>query len=395
MGRPTGAARLPRLALASLALIAASFAARDAAIAFDATVPAALRLTIGATPSLRLRDADWKLLTSETASQADRVEIAGAARDALRSEPLNVRAMRQLALAGPPGRRAERLSLAQRISRREPGTQLALLSQAAEAGDTNGAVSHLDMLLTLLPDAAPPLYPALSALIERADFRRTLAAMAKRPWAGPFVADAMANGDPLAVAALITEAKITFDAAAPPEPLLRRLIESGHFDQARSLAITAGAAHLHDLDGIDFASGTGASVSAPLTWKFISDETIAWTEAGDGRPEFEVRSGAKAVAAERFTHFASGTYDFVYSAAALDGTGPVPLEWQVACAGALPLWRAVAGTDDGALERRARMTIPANCAYQHWRITALGADLSAPARFRIGRMTLLPAGGRP
>jgi O-antigen ligase len=168
-----------------------------ASATFALTLTAVARSTA---PQIALAIAPWE--GTAIAAQTDMQLVAkqrltpatleSRAQAALRNQPLNPRALRQLAIAaelrGQKQRAAEFITASASQSRRDLLTQLWLIEKSADRGDINGIIRHYDMALRTSPAAAAILYPRLAKAIRNVEVRRALRPYIDRrtPWTTDF-----------------------------------------------------------------------------------------------------------------------------------------------------------------------------------------------------------------
>jgi hypothetical protein len=169
----------------------------------------------------------------------DPKQAATLARAALKRNPLEVRAIRTLALAQEKlGRRNDAgvlMRLSDRISRRDLATQLWLLDDALKRQDGASVVRHTDAVLRTEPDLAPQLYPTLAKIAGDPRISQPLIKhLGARPdWRWSFMSHLAEKAEP-AVTFAVLEGVNRIDRVNADEvgAYLNRLFAQQQYDQA-------------------------------------------------------------------------------------------------------------------------------------------------------------------
>lgn len=359
---------LPRLALLGL-LGLASVAA--AAGAWRASVDA-----------LALADAE----------DAPGARSAAAARAALRAQPLDAAALRDLALARGGGALDLRLlALADRVSRRDFQAQLLLLEASAQGGDTAATLRHYDALLSAAPAARGELFGVLTRALpipeiqagvlayrDRAWFADLVAVAAREPGGARLALDLARRGGLLAPGA-------ARDRLAPA--LIDALLAGGEAGAAVGLAGAVGPREWRDLG---FGAASRDERLGAFAWRLAASPAVAagWGEGGG--LSLAVEPGRRAVAATRVTALAPGAYRLSLTLAASEPPA-AQAEWRVACLGAEgePLLATTAPAPESEIVHEEALTIPADCPLQSWSLWAEGDDAQTPSRVTLSHLAVV------
>lgn len=323
-------------------------------------------------------------------SPEGRAEVERDALQRLAVEPLSARALRQLgsmrALAGED-ESADRLhSLAEEVSRRDLGTQLWLIERASQQGDLGAALRHYDVALTVEPGSGELLFPVLAAAIEDDAVRTGLVpyVRADRPWVRSFLAKALVEAPPAAVADLVTVAS---DRArkAVSAPLLARLVDEGDFATARRLLRSLGVPLALAVDDTSTDPRLG-----PFAWTLARSDGVDVVRDGDGML-IRVRSGASGLAARRTLLLPPGSYRLGYSVRSVSGATGASLKMEARCLGE-PLSAAkpeaiMRATDAGAAASH-DLYLPPGCGALALAFHALGGDGQQEEVLRLDRLAL-------
>jgi hypothetical protein len=390
-----------RILLAIVALAVAVAAWRDSAVAYWLGVgPDDAPRLLRSDPRIALAASDVEALAQADAGEAVWQRVPAVARAALRATPLEPVAVRQLgfaaqALGRPDARR--HLLLADRISRRDVPTEVALLRQAAEANAYRPSFQYLDTILTIEPSAGAGFFPPMTTLLADPQVRQTVAPYARRPWFGAFAAAALRETkNPADLAALLIESR----AALPPAQaallpqLLARLVDAGDYRAAKDLAVRFGGARPAALDEFAMTAATSDPRFAPLTWRLAQSDAVQTDLAADGALEVAVRPGSAGPVAERATRLTPGSYLIEQKVARADDRGELLVAWELRCAGqgeTRPIWQQPLPLRKEAVRYRSRLDVPQDCAVQRWRLTALADETQADTSFRIAGLRVARA----
>lgn len=278
-----------------------------------------------------------------------RREIKTMAERALRSEPLNPRALRllgQIAEMDGDRERAERLmSAAAALSLHESFAHYWLLQERLKQQDTQAALHHGDILLRTRPDLVRNIVPAMGRLAEDEVARPRLEALLAQnpPWRNAFFANL-----PGAITDARTPLLLLLSLRASPHPpttaelrgylnvLLRsKLYELAYYtwlqflpaDQLASTGLLFNASFEHPLSGLLFdwaiTQGTGATIDiAPNP--DLGGRPALYIEFGQGRVSFG--------RIEQTVLLAPGTYRFQVNYRG-EVKGRRGLRWRVSCVG--------------------------------------------------------------
>jgi hypothetical protein len=374
----------------------------DTAVGYFTAHPADAPTRMKRHVQLALAQDNWRLL-GQAADNARRTSVAGTARAVLASSPLSALALRQLALAWPLGRGGasqKLLLLAERVSRRELGTQVALLGIASRDGDAVAAVSRLGRVLTVLPESGSDLHPVMAAALADPGVRRALLDRTSERWFSAFAAYLITSGDAVTAAELVLAGTMEFDASQTDSALLlRRLIDGGRIDLA--IAVAVAKAKRGQLDAFEMTRETTDSRWAPFTWRFVSDDTAQASLIGEGTAEFEIQPGRSARVAERITNYPVGDYRLAYRLSPLSGAGGT-VQWELKCpdqhGDKARLLHNAAPVLPHVQAYSAEITIARSCPSQLWQLTISGAEGAVPVSFHISDLRLaskvLEPGGR-
>lgn len=358
--------------------------------------------------TLRLRPDDAVSLTLkedrlrayEDPTVADAPVMAAVARTALRADPLNPVALRQLAVAeAMAGRQAasDRLiDLAHRVSRRDIGTTWLLIDRSLNRGDAAAMARSFDEALTTSADAADLFYPALADGLFDPGVRAALVPYIRsyRPWMPAFLRHAAANSKAVSNAALMILA-----AGGLPANL-------GFVDTDAS--VLNGLAQRHDFslavrymrEAVRLSAGFSSDVAVrpasldpragPFGWRF-NDGPEGGAIAGDGNAII-VRAEAdrRTVVADRILLLAPGRYTLNLLGTVPEGSAPAGAEVVLRCV-ASPTTELIVGPKRVAATARTTslpFAVLRDCAAQHLQIIATSRAIDGPGELALSAWRL-------
>lgn len=383
--------------VAALGAVLAFAAWRDTAVEYwlyndPEAAPALLR----SDPRVALAISDVAVLSPGEEDEGFWRAAPAIARSVLRTSPLDVIAVRQLALAdGALGQPSfvPRLKTAERLSRRDTATQMALLQESAEANDYAETFRRLDMILTVEPPIGEMFFAPMATLLDEPAAREALSRYGRRPWFSAFAGEAVDKVTrPADLATLLMESR-----ALPPareDTLLSRLagklIDEGDFARARDLAIRFGRARPKILDEFALSETSTDPRFAPLTWRLNSSGPVQAGFSTEGGLDVAMQPGYSGLVAEKATSLRPGTYAIEHEVSREeDGDGGLTLAWDLRCGStAGPVRRETWTPRTQPSHVRWLVEVPADCRIQRWRLTAIADDAQTEARFRVAALRI-------
>lgn len=348
-------------------------------------------------------------LALAAAKQALGERDAAAARAALRIQPLDAPALRDLALArggtgagmvgGVTGDAARAnlslLKLADRVSRRDYGTQLLLLEANAAAGDVPATLRHYDVLLAGVPGSSADLFKVLVPALALPEVQAGVLAYRDRAWFVGLVeavAAQPAEAEPGAAGLALTLARQA-GLLAKPEPrdrlaprLITALVAAGQTEAAWTLAGQIGAPRWAD---VNFASPTRDERLGAFAWRLTATPSASaeWRE-GDALA-VSVEPGRVVEVAARITRLAAGPHRLSLGFAVPSAPG-AGIEWRVRCVGQEGSGFAVTALPPPAepITHQEIITIPEGCPFQAWSLWAEGADAQTASQATLSQLTV-------
>lgn len=379
--------------LGCIALPLAALSSYQAAVGYYAAYPSGAPSFLRLHPRVVTRANDLSLLSGEPVPAAYRREVARNTRQILKETPLDAVALRQLSLLeadeGEQGGLADALSIAERISRRDIGTEIALFDLSAKQGEYDAALRHLDRAVTVHPQVGASVFPLLASALGDAKFRATVSRYSARPWFRSFLAVAADAAAPVEAAAWVLESRIALsdkDGSALPR-LLTRLVDDGRYEIARRLVITSGAGTDAAIDQAGFTAATTQGGLAPLTWRLTGNEIIRAEVEGEATLGIEVQPGGQGQVAERIMHLSPGRYVLDQHVEGTESATGGALNWLITCGAKAsksePIWEQAVPVPPAAAQYRSSFVIPQNCPLQRWKLSVLAPEGQSAALIRL------------
>lgn len=364
----------------------------DTVLRLDEDAPAALAQKVG------VQMVAPRPIKAEAARAKLRRSLAG--------EPLNAKALSYYGATydkqkmTPASRKY--FVLAERVSRRELGAQMAFVFEAAEKRKEEEALARINRLLRTSYSARDRLFPLLANVITRPDGRRAMARYVSKdtPWLADFTTFAIDRGtDPSAVTAWVT------GMGGLPNGLKYREVEILLF---RALDARRQYSAIADLLPVIKATPKGLAQSVaisdaelvtewqPLSWELAEGSGLIVSpvvnDKGDGLAfSISLNGGISGNALRKIVLLAPGKYRLKIdqrSGATVNGE-PVPVQssWEFSCLegdAAKSLWRS-----EGVMARiDQNLTVPTGCRIQQIRLRVRAPNDHASSEALVGPISL-------
>lgn len=328
--------------------------------------------------------------------------IAKTAEQALRQQALNATALRilgQWAAANKQPERAARLvASAERITRRNAGTQLWLFERSLRARNVKQAMRHLDRLLTTEPDLTVAVFPLMVEALKARDFRTELRGY-MRPdvgWSIHFLGHAIGATKDLASVVALVEGLGGFpdteSSRLQEQQLMARLVAERRFDEARRILALVPGSSRKVLTEASFTPADRAGQFGIMGWQLLDDPNAGASFSGGGRtrrPTLSIfaSSATTQTVASRLLYLQPGRYNFRAAFAELDRADAGYVRFQLNCAS--PGKSATPWTLDATSKQLAsQIQIPADCRVQLLSIIASGGKGQLGIEATINNLTL-------
>lgn len=346
----------------------------------------------------------WPVAAAPRAARADRLladdQSPTAARAAraqaiavLLREPVNVTAARvaglATALTGNERNGRRLLDYAQSLSRRDLGTQVALVQLAVTDGDPRRALQHYDIALRTSYSADPLLMPVLVAAAASPPVAEVLRPMLARrpPWRMRFVYSLLtATPWPADLVSLIAAARLD-----PGDPLERDFL-TRTIKGLVSRGAVGDAAHLYTMAtrksvglGVHDANFTAINGVAPFDWDIMDGlglGAVAGPVAGapfSAALSINADPGRSGTVAQQLLMLGAGRYRLRFTAGSVAPDGGDRSSVTLICNGTPSPLASVAlpRTDGPPRTTETAVTIPSDCPSQ-WISIQAGTDIDTP-----------------
>lgn len=387
--------RLKEPAFAAVALILMIAAGNEAMTANFGT-RRIMPLPVVTTPPVSLPDDKVRTaLIAEKLDQAQQGRISQQARAYLVEEPLSSDALWMISTSQKAHQRPATLALAERVSRRAAYTQFALFLAHSEDNDLAATMKHLDRLLTVFPDMGTAALAKLAASTASPDMRAALRPMAKRPWFGAFLLQAVENApDGNSLFQLLDE---TNALAGTPSPglvpaILQRLVRDGQISEAATLAERHAGLSAATRSQFGLTTATTTAEARPLTWSLASDESANMVLKSANIAALTIEPGRSATLLSRVTMLRPGTYQLSMTAALSDPRAA--LRWELSCLSGTGESAGLSQSVPATAEKAGfsmQLQIDASCPAQRWTLKGTTLDVQFPVDGEITALSLTPA----
>lgn len=382
--------RVALCAFSAAVLAAAAWSDVDARLAGHEPVIALPLLT--GSGAFRMSPQEREALYNAQLRPARTKVLAREARQALLAEPLSPTAIWVLAAQQQDASTQGMLLLAEKVTRRELGVQMALFRLATEKGDLARGFAYLDRGLTIHPEAAPALLRGVLQALAEPDIRALFLPYAQRPWFSVLLRESASKAaDGLTSAALITEAKLTKEHFAPGLlPLvLSRLIKEGEAYEAGQLAMRTGIITEAGLESFAITPETTLVEARPLIWQFVSNDAVSWKVQDGTKVEWTLEPGRSAVLTERVTLYRSGPYQLTQLVSGTDQR--LLVVWELRCIdgdGERRVWSQPIPLQSNVQQLEVEVSIPSDCPAQRWTLKGSASDLQTAGSIFLEKLDL-------
>lgn len=387
-------------------------AALTLALAWFAFADAVANITAQTNPriALAVRPGHAPALASLAARRLEGGDPAGVreagrmAREALESAPIDARALRVFALAEEiAGRGAAvpaMMRLSERITRRDPATQLWLIEERIAANDLAGALRHYDTALRASRALDALLFPLLAGGLDDPAIRRAFIPYVKGapPWLPRFLSSAVDQPAPT-----LADAMVAAGGFPPGEPyaalrsqLMLRLAQTGAVGPLLRLYATVPGADRRLLASTAFDKAGTDPAAAPVSWELMNTPSaaVAFEAAGQGSALIDVAlaPNSNMVVARKLLALPPGTYAFAGSQSVGRWNGEARAFWDLACirgGQSINIWRSPP-LRAGAVRASPGPVVPAGCDGQYLQLVMAAGQGAEGVEMQVRGVTLAP-----
>ncbi|NYT39212.1 hypothetical protein HZY97_00445 [Sphingomonas sp. R-74633] len=327
--------------------------------------------------------------------------LADVAHRALRSAPLSAGAVRLLAISeqlrGKAASSEQLLYLSSRLSRRDLGTQLALIEMMVQNNDIPKALEHYNIALTTAKDAEGILFPILAEAIEDPVVGNAFISQVRagHSWIGAFLSYAIRAGGHSQTVARILAAS----GAAPridPNENIKSLLLVGlgaerHFDTLRQTFLGMRGAKAELLTAAGFNPDSTKPTWAPVSWQLTGAAPLSVgfqrREASGETTDLHVLldSGAQLIAARKLLFLRPGTYHLRSNLQSQSWPAGADGRWALKCAlsAAEPtIWMGTFGSG-GTMQTPTAIQVSSQCGVQYLDLIVTSPEGQSPLEFVI------------
>lgn len=292
-------------------------------------------------------------------TEGDKVSAAklmAMSREAILYEPVNPRAIRNLAIAiGLDGQSDLTEDLVQKaagLTRRDTMTQLLLVEEAESRGDRKAALRHYDAALRTSSVAPQLFFPRLAKSISDPKVRAALIPYlrSKNSWAPSFFSFAATNN--INLSSLVD---LTIESGGLPDPLqavnqrttlLSALLSQDMYSDFRRLLLNTPGVTPEILNDASLDTAAKRSTLGPAVWQAIDDAEAgaAFGDAAEGERvtlSIYANAGTTRPVAQKILFLRPGSYRFSFDIVSIEPGEEGSLSWQLQCLEprtAQPIW---------------------------------------------------------
>lgn len=391
----------------TLAVAYSSFSAALATIAASTNPQLALKFApenptahVVYADSLASGEADLRILS----------QLKSHAKASLLTQAINPRGLRLLSTAVVNGRneqhRIRLLQLAEKLSRREIGTQILLIEQGAQTDNINETLRHYDVALTTKEEVKATLFPVLASAIEDPAINQAFARYfsSGRLWVPEFTSYKFArdkNSNALATATLATRSKVSFPEFETFKPLFfDRALRTDQLATARKFNARYRVVDPSLLTSASFPSSFDTK-DALAGWRLF-ELPYALPQFVQEAPNKPLRlnvvasSGARGLIASKLLVLKPGSYRFYARYGNVALVSGASISWALKCLNdeRLPVVWQSSATPVATLQYAQPVTIPEQCRAQALDLIISAAGDQSESSMDIVSVVLAPTQGK-
>lgn len=288
---------------------------------------------------------DSILSNAETASTKI-IDNAGLARESLKGNAVNPKALRQLAFVADAEGKTDRartlMLLSTRTSRRDFGAQLWWIEYWVSSGDAQLALQHYDVALRANSESEPILFPILAKALDDKAIQDAFTPYVKSPtpWLQTFFGFSINSGtNPVALS------QIVMKAGGMPTPLgfkdfasllFQQLLATKKYNEARLYYSSLKDSDLGLATSTAFNRASTDRQFEPMTWQVFDSAAIGATfEGGSDKPQLLrlfASSGQRGIALRKLLFLTAGNYSFRQNLEFVNFNNEADIRWQIKCA---------------------------------------------------------------
>jgi hypothetical protein len=331
----------------------------------------------------------------------DQKAVSRLAAASLEQAPLNVRALRMLAidddLAGNKQAAAAKMVMIDRLSRREGVAQLWLADFKGRDGNVEGALHHMDIMLRTMPQATDPLLERMALAIQLPEARKAIRPFMKAstPWIERFfyitlqkASNAKSLGE---LVASLDRAPDVDGIGNSYRTLVYHLASQGHYDVLLDAYPKIPRGNKGDLYDVSLASAGSNSGYGPAIWDFGSRSDRGGALLKPDEAEFFAIGDVRGVAASKVVYFKSGApRQLLFRKLEGEPGDQSQAFWRVSCVFGEAKGRVVQSVNllEMPNNTQGKLPIPQNCAAATMELMVDGGTRRSPTRVVLSDVRL-------
>lgn len=409
MGRASPQRIVWRCLVVGLTAVLASFSFAHAVthIVRDSNAEAALQFSPRDAVALSVA-AEAALATAKSSALVS-PETRALILSSLSVQAINPRALRQLGFvadaAGDIGKARQLITLAERTSRREFGTQLWLIEDGIRSNDMRATLRHYDTALRVGYDNGSILYPILINALDDSEIQAAFVPYIRQapPWLGIFLSQAISQAqNPAALAQTIMRAG-TLPAGDSYRDFERQLLGQLAAKQQYDAAVR----FYRSLDGVDRSVPTSMRLGgdatdarfAPISWQLQNAPGVGGSFDGEATADAQrlsiyAGSGERGIIMSKLLFLAPGRYVVSQQLSDISMRDGASIDWEVNClrqSGQDRIWRATLPVRPGRFVLPP-VTVSSDCPVQSVVLLMAGGSRQEGGQAVLSRIDLRPLG---
>lgn len=373
---PKGRATL----IAMLAITVAILAARDAASFVFQHISPIAALQFDSDNPIALIRREQNELASGLASEKRRDERLAIIQRSVESFPLNAAAFRLFSLLALSADKQDsfgsQIAFADRLSRRDVGTQFFLIEEAVRNNDIDRALRHYDSALRVNEESRSVLFPVLAEALGQPAVRRKLSSYMSEPapWFDGFLRHAIKTSNAPQNITLLGRENGGFPQTesfhARQVELVSRLAATGHYRLAIEQYLALSDSDDSALGTIGFTESTTTEENTPIAWDLVATDDhlplFVREKGGEIAVKSEVEGGYVGPLAGRLMALRAERYNLTFRHESDVPRGFGNVEWLVTCVDSVEPRRILNRTLQlgSEVEKTTPLVIPADCPVQ-------------------------------
>ena len=305
------------------------------------------------------------------------------AKRALRQQTHNASAIRLLGYVadarGNPLAARRFINMASRVSRRDFGTQIWLIEDAAQKEQLAKALVHYDIALRTTFDSRSILFPTLIGALVREDVRRAFTPYVSKapPWMLDFIPQAIAQiENPSDMASIMMAANNS--ARIPqyhnfPNLLLSQLESKRKFSDYRLYYLSLPGSERQHLTSIDINKSSVLNRYSSIGWQSFGGVAVGSSYAATTQKlgfhlQVYARPNSGGLVARKLLFLSEGNYVLSAKYAATQAGSDADLTWQIQCLsqpGSVVFTVTNLPILEGRFSKSDKFAIPSNCSTQY------------------------------